>query len=93
MISGSVRHHVSPIANQKMFRETISMCRGDAAITLLEKAKSLENVTVHFGCSLVNVNLDKRYIFLRVCCKEKIEGSDVGKYIPCRGLLLTFTFG
>lgn len=52
---------MSPEPNRAIFKGSYSMCRGDATIALLQKARSLEDVEVHFGCNLTAVDLEQRY--------------------------------
>lgn len=59
VMTGCVCHH----AQEKLsppFAGTSSICRGDLAKTLLEKAARMPNVNVHFGCTLTGVDMDKR---------------------------------
>lgn len=61
MLTGSQRHHVNK--STSYFSGTTSICRGDLAKALMDKAARLPNVNVRFGCSLQSLDMPNRSIY------------------------------
>ena len=64
-LTGSQRHHVNKSTSS--FSGTISICRGDLAKALMDKAARLPNVTVRFGCSLQSLDMQNRSTYSIPC--------------------------
>lgn len=58
-LAGSLRHHKKE-KTSKFFLDSLSICRGDFAKALLNKASKVPNVNVHFGCTFSKVDMEQR---------------------------------
>ncbi|CAN0208273.1 unnamed protein product [Ectocarpus sp. 6 AP-2014] len=58
-LAGSLRHHKKE-KTSKFFLDSSSICRGDFAKALLNKASKVPNVNVHFGCTFSKVDMEQR---------------------------------
>lgn len=58
LLTGSLRHHTGRIAT--FFEGSTSICRGDLAKALLDKASRMPDVRVHYGCTFSKADLASR---------------------------------
>lgn len=59
VLTGAMRHHAAEKASPNMAGAT-SICRGDLAKALLNKANKMPNVSVHYGCAFSRVDMSRR---------------------------------
>lgn len=58
--TGSVRHNVKKKLGAGPAVGTKSICRGDLAKALLNKAQRSPNINIHFGCTFSTMDVQKR---------------------------------
>lgn len=61
-MTGATRIIREKVNQSLFFNGSISVCRGDIALALLNKAATCSNVRVHCGEKFTSVDLDKRYV-------------------------------
>lgn len=58
-MTGSIRHHAKKKTNT-FFRGSSSVCRGDFAKALLNKASKTPNINVHYDSTFSSMDTEKR---------------------------------
>lgn len=59
-LTGTVNHRKKEKMGKSSFPGAKSICRGDLAQALLEKANEMANVNVHFGCTFSKTDMLRR---------------------------------
>eukprot|EP00752_Nemacystus_decipiens_P010969 g9749.t1 len=72
VLTGAIRHHAAE-KYSPLFAGSNSICRGDLAKTLLNKASRMPNVNVHYGCSFSNVDMGKRVATFKRASGDTVE--------------------
>lgn len=60
-MTGSVRHHAKKKVSSSFVGKS-SVCRGDLAKSLLNKASKMPNVNIHYDATFSKMDTEKRFV-------------------------------